>query len=444
MLTSRPIYYQNISMFPPLIILILLVFTAPITILVDGPIVQGLVAAVAAVSVAIAAVRIRPGEADFLSTVIRTAAVVAAVPAIWMLIQVMPLQSIGLAHPIWKSAASALGQPLAGSISIDPGATLVAFVRYLSAAAITFVAAAVAIDRRRAEWVLFALTATATLIAMMLLAAKLGVFTFLSVGDGQAGIAATDSACLGVIFATAAALHASDRSKTRQPDQVSSAMWPAFAVYLTALVICSLAVIVTATAQAYFAVISGVAALAVAIVIRRFGIGPWGIAAIISITLFVAIAAVALQPSSRTVDLTLAFAPQSSMPLIAATQGILAETGWAGTGAGTFAAVLPIYRDIDELASLHTAPTAAAAIAVELGRPILWAALIAAIVLVFTLLRGALRRQRDSYYSIAGASCIVALALLSFCNSGLLSTPISVLAAVAIGIAIAQSKSRLI
>ena len=98
------------------------------------------------------------------------------------------------------------------------------------------------------------------------------------------------------------------------------------------------------------------------------------------------------------------------------TQRVLAETSWAGTGAGTFAAILPIYQGIDELAIGQVAPTAAAAIAIEMGWPIFWAMLMAAIALVFFLLRGALRRQRDSYFSMAGAGCIVVTALLSFSN----------------------------
>ena len=69
-----------------LLILVLLILATPITIIFDGPITQGLVAAVAAVSIATVALRIRPGEAGFLMTVIRPAALAAAVPAIWMLI----------------------------------------------------------------------------------------------------------------------------------------------------------------------------------------------------------------------------------------------------------------------------------------------------------------------------------------------------------------------
>ena len=199
-----------------------------------------------------------------------------------------------------------------------------------------------------------------------------------------------------------------------------------------------------ATSQAYFAVACGVATLAVVVVTRRFSFGPWGYSAIISVALVVAIAAVAPRAGSRTMDLTLAFATRAPAPLIAVTQRVLTETGWTGTGAGTFAAILPIYQDIDELATGSAAPTAAAAIAVEMGRPFLWAILLAAIALVVTLLRGALLRRRDLFYSTAGASCVVAGTLLAFGNAALFSTPVLIIVAVIVGIAIAQSKSRLI
>jgi hypothetical protein len=78
-----------------------------------------------------------------------------------------------------------------------------------------------------------------------------------------------------------------------------------------------------------------------------------------------------------------------------------------------------------------------------MGRPFLWVILLAAIALVVMLLRGALLRRRDSFYSTAGASCLVAGMLLAFGNAALFSTPVLIIVAVIVGIAIAQSKSRL-
>ena len=105
---------------------------------------------------------------------------------------------------------------------------------------------------------------------------------------------------------------------------------------------------------------------------------------------------------------------------------------------------MPIYRNVDELAAGYIAPTAAAAIAVEMGRPFFWAILMGAVALAVTLVHGALQRQRDLFYSAAGASCVVTITLLSFGDAASLSIPVTVIGAVAIGVAIAQSKSRYI
>ena len=213
---------------------------------------------------------------------------------------------------------------------------------------------------------------------------------------------------------------------------------------LGATAICFLAVIVSAPAQTYFAAACGVATFAIAIAIRRLRFGPWGYAAIVAIAFVILFASVALQPSLQTTDMTVAFATQSSKQLISVTQRVLAGTGWLGNGAGTFSAILPIYRDFDELATGSLAPTAAAAIVVEMGRPFLWATIIVAAALLITLLRGAARRGRDPFYPIAGASCTVTTTLLAFGNAGMFSTPFLLIAAATIGIAIAQSKGRTI
>src|SRR4029078_8736559 len=196
-------------MFFPSFLLVLLVFSAPVAILADGPFVHGLIAAAAAVSIAVIVLRIRPGEAGFLSALIRPIIYVSALPALWMIIQLMPVQIPGLAHSVWTSATAALGVPLTETISIDPGATLVALVGYTSIIAIALTAAAVSIDRARAQWILFALVAAATASASIAIAAKSGLFSFISSGKAseQSAITLTTVAGLGVILSLAAGLH---------------------------------------------------------------------------------------------------------------------------------------------------------------------------------------------------------------------------------------------
>ena len=435
---KRQIPHYGPSMFSPAVLfLALLIVTTPVILIFDGPIIHGAVIAVAAVSVADVGLRIRPGEAGFLLSVIRPMAFIAAVPALWMLFQLLPLNTAWLGNPIWQSAAAELGRPLGRSISIDPGATLVSLARYLSAVAIAFVAAAAALSRRRAAMILSTLLVATTIIALMTLMPSLGYFK-----NELRSAGATDSAALGIILAVTMALHVHQRSKEYGTSQYDPAVRPRLIVTtcLVAAVICALAIIVDAASQTYFAIACGIATLAIAVFIRRFSLGPWGNAAIASTALVIAIVAVALRPGWQTNDLTIVFASHASSPLITLTQRMITETSWTGTGAGTFAAVLPIYRDIDELASGAVAPTAAATIAVEMGRPFFWAMVMAAIALVVMLLRGALRRGRDWFFSITGASYIVTMMILAIVNVGLFSTPVLVILSAAIGTAITQSR----
>ena len=130
-------------MFPAPLLLALFVLGSPIFLIFDGSIAYGVVAAITAVLVAIVGLRMRPGEAGFLSSLILPVAIVAAIPALVIVIQLIPLGSMGIANPIWQSAAAALSRQILGSITVDPGATLISLVRYISVVAIAFVAAAV-------------------------------------------------------------------------------------------------------------------------------------------------------------------------------------------------------------------------------------------------------------------------------------------------------------
>lgn len=427
-------------MFPAPLLLALLILTTPATLLFDGPVMHGAIMAVTAVSLAIVTLRIRIGEAEFLSYVIRPTAIVAAIPAAFMLLQVMP--AFDFANPIWKSAAAALGQSLQGSISVDPGVTLMAFARYLSWVAIIFFAAAVAIDRRRAEWILSSLIAATTLIALLFLTGAHGKIPFLSTDQfDRWSAAAIDCAGMGMVLAAAGALHALTRGKTHK-GTASYRFQIAFGASVVAGIISTIAVFDHGTVQTSVAVISGIATLAALAAIRRFRVGPWGLSAIVSVGFVIAIAAAFFHPGRPTPDPTLRFAARAPAPLIAVTKSILVDAGWAGTGAGTFGVMLPIYRDMNELTTGRTAPTAVAAVAVEMGRPFLWTVLAAVIVLIVIVLRGALRRGRDYYYAMATAVCAETVAMLAFANVGVLDTPAMVIAGATIGLGIAQSKSR--
>jgi hypothetical protein len=102
-------------------------------------------------------------------------------------------------------------------------------------------------------------------------------------------------------------------------------------------------------------------------------------------------------------------------------------------------ALVPIYRGIDEPASEETA-TAAATIAVEMGRPFLWSCVVFIVIGAVMLFKRALARGRDYVYPAAGAGCSVAVLILLFTNDGFLGFTASLVIGVLYGVAFAQSQ----
>jgi hypothetical protein len=121
---------------------------------------------------------------------------------------------------------------------------------------------------------------------------------------------------------------------------------------------------------------------------------------------------------------------------------VLEDAPLAGAGAGTFAALARIYREMNDPPSESVASTAAATFAIELGRPMLWLIVAATGVSILVLLRASLHRGRDSFYPAMGGSCLLALLLLAFINDGLFGGATALIVAAVLGLAIAQSKSR--
>jgi hypothetical protein len=132
----------------------------------------------------------------------------------------------------------------------------------------------------------------------------------------------------------------------------------------------------------------------------------------------------------------------SSPALKSLSQHVLDDAPLVGTGARTFLALTPIYREINDPQPACSAATAAATFAIELGRPMLWLIVFGTLAAVVVLLRDALQRGRDWFYPAMGCGCALALLLLSFINAGPLGTATGLIIAAALGLAFAQSKSR--
>jgi hypothetical protein len=422
------------------IIIVGLICASPAILLADGLIVQGLVAGIVAVALLIVAGSLRPGETEFLVPIIRPLALIAAIPALWMLIQVLPLRIF--VNPIWASAQNAIGHRLAGTISVDPGNSVIALGQYLCLIAVAFLSAAVAVDRHRAMWILYALAAAGASIALIMLAQEL-FFPGITI-DALIREQSINCASIGAIVAGAAYLHATERYESHYSNSQRSEPFLlrfSFVLSTAGLAICVTALVLCATYWAIFATGCGLAALACVLLIRRFAGGPGSAMAFAAASLVAAMLVLAIHPPKDVRSISLALAPASA-PLTALSAHVLEDAPLVGTGAGTFADVAPIYREKNDTPPGAEPATTAAAFGIELGKPMLWLITALTVVYIFVLLRATLRRRRDFFYPAMAGSCLVAILLLAFSNAGLLGTAPSLMAAATLGIGVAQSKSR--
>jgi hypothetical protein len=419
------------------LILVFLICAAPITLFVDGNIVSGVEATTMAIATLLLAVRCTPADTQSLLRLSRPLVLFGAVPALWMIIQMLPLGYVGLANPVFESAQSTLGQTVAGSIAIDTGSELLALCQYMSAAAILLVAMAIAFDRSRADGLLFALLTAAIFICLPTaeLMSWLRGASDQSVDIGTVG----NVGAIGVLLAAAVAIRAFERRQSSRGYSRSRILF-ALATSVTSLMVCGSAIALHWTNNLAFGLAVALTVFLAVMAVRYFQIGLWGASAIAIAVLTASIALIWIQFGNRAFDPMLAYSDDPS--LVALTKRVLSDATWTGSGAGSFEALSNIYRESGDAPTVAIAPTAAAKIAIELGRPMLWTILIMLLLVIAGLLRGALRRGRDAFYPALGAGCLIAVLIFAFGNTGILAPAASIIAAATVGLALAQSSGR--
>jgi hypothetical protein len=416
----------------------------PVVLFVDGPLTLGFGCAILACALIVFAQTQRPGELAHLSTLVRPIAFIVVLPALLMVLQTVPLPFFSrFANPIWESASTALGRSLMPSLSIDPGATLLSLCRYLAWLGVGVLAAATTIDRQRAEWVLFAVTAATVLIAAMLLLSDAAELSLLAEVQHARRGGALDAAALGVVLSVACADRAYERFETRRSSVPRSGPRLARNMLLcvVAFIVCAAAVAQAHSTNSLFATAIGLVMLLSVIMIRRFGLGLGGATGVALIGCVLAVAFFGEGNSQHGLDFSIRFAPKS-VSSSAMAQRLLADGTWIGTGAGTYHDLVPIYRDPNESTGNEYPPTAAGQFSVEWGRPLFWAGVIIAIFMIVKLVRAGLNRGRDSFYPAAGASALAVLLISAFGNPGLTGATTLILSGAVLGLALAQSRSR--
>jgi hypothetical protein len=403
----------------------------------------GLVEAIAAATIVLIALTLHAAEFRRLAVLIRPVIIIALIPCLWMLGQIIPVTSLWLAHPVWESASTALGEPFSGAITADIGATLLSFARYSLALAIAIITTAVALDRRRAEVILISLTVISALIAAGgAVSTQLGYLHAAGFNLSAQRAQALDIAVVGLVLACAMAVSAYERYQMRRGRdyQLPSSLAVPLAGSFAAFLVCLSAILLSADPVLVLAAACGGGIVASALAIRQLRLGLWGKSGIAAVAIVGLVGFVAVNPANRNVDLTLALSNQSP-PSLATAERMISDASWAGTGAGTFDALLPIYRTLDSHSSFFAPPPALATVAMEMGRPFLWAVVVVALIGAWVLFRRALMRGRDHYYASAGAGCIVAILVASFATSGILGLGSLLVISATIGLALAQSRS---
>ena len=387
----------------------------------------------AALAIASLGVSVRAIDVNLAARATQGLKVAAAIPAIWLIIQLLPTP-IG-AHSIWAYANEALGQHSWGHISVDLGRTILALAFYLANVALIVVGVFVARDRRRAELILFALTAITAITTFGLLSAKWGVIAGAANPDEiLSGISA-----LGILLSLTSAVRAIERheSESAKVEDSMQNIRTALVVIGAGLIIDITGLIAGASLNVAMATLFGIVTFGSVQFVRRIGLGSWAALTLIG-TMAIAAAMIILwrYDSSRSLSPFLHFASPSSEDAISITQRMFADSRWLGTGAGTFTAVLPIYQDLGS--SITQPPSTISGYAIELGLPMSICIIAIAVWLIVILYRGALNRGRDSFYSAAAAAGVVIVLGEAFCDASLRNTSIALLGDALIGMGLAQ------
>ena len=417
------------------ILLLVSIVTVPAMVILDGGVAQYPFAALAAGALAALGISARSADVNFAAQVTRALKLAAAIPAIWMVVQILPTPF--WSHSIWINANEALNRQSWGHISVDIGKTCGALAFYLGNVSLIVVGVFVARDRRRAELILMTLTTITALTTIALLISKLIVGS--ATGEFNEMLSAVSS--LGIIFSLTSGVRTVERHESRQALATPQNTQTGLALSGAGLLICIAGLAASATLNVGLTVAFGAIAFGSVQAIRRVGLASWAIAVFVA-TMIIAAAMIILwrYDSSRMLSPFLQFATAVSPGAISIAQRILLDTGWQGTGAATYAQLLPIYQEFGS--SVTKAPSTVSAFAIELGWPMTLFIIAAAIGLIVMLYRSALTRGRDSFYPAAATACTTIILFQTFCDTSLLNPCVAMVGDAVIGLGLAQSVSN--
>lgn len=403
-----------------------LIASLPAFLIADSLACCGLISLFAATAVALSAATLPSQDLKKLSRLFNPVIFFGLSAALFMmLLQLIPMTGGALAHPIWASAAAALAERPAGSVTIDTGLTTQAICRLTSLIAIMLLAIAIALHRAHAQKLLLLMTAIATLVSIELIKNAI-LPDALQLIPSNAQSAAAAISIIGFILAGATAIRGFDQSRSTRTRSTGHSIRISVEIPLALLasLVNLCAVIGSGDPTNLFAAFFGGSILLAVLAIRKGGFSPWGQAGAAAVLVLALVGFIAFMPGRAESDV-IARMMDDARPM--------------GAGAGTLAALAPIYGKSSAVSV--TEISAAAIFAIEMGRPFLWLTLLVAAAWVVILLRSSLLRGRDYVYAAAGAGCLAASLVSATSSGGGFALAPSILLSATLGLAIAQSKS---
>ncbi|SHJ85771.1 hypothetical protein SAMN05444159_1704 [Bradyrhizobium lablabi] len=424
----------------PFAILIALLALTPALIIANNTLLQQVAAVIALLALAIATAATRGFEIRQLIKIVRPVAVLLALPAIWMIVQATPIPVGRLTQPIWASSASYLQAHAFGYISLDQGKTLGCLLIYGFGVAIIILTILLARDRKRAEQILLTSSGVTVLTVLLLLVIESGHFDILKGAESDPKGLLPAISSLGMIFCLASAARVAERRASSFGDNAFWKRVPSLIVCAIGFLICFLALVAFGNVNLGIVATCAIVTFASVQIFRRFDVAQWSIDLFLLLIGAAAVAAIWHHAGTPSVPFIIQFADMPSSDAAATAARIYADTGPLGNGAGTYAALFPMYRIAGQ--PIQGAPTIVTALAIEWGLPALLVLLVAVLWLVSRLVHGALSRGRDSFYPAAAAACTVILLGQALCSTTISQWSVMLIGEVMIGLGLAQSIKR--
>lgn len=377
------------------------------------------------------------------------------IPVIWAALQSLPVTPLAWHHPLWQSAADALGMELAGSVSLDPENTISALVRLLAYGGIFWLSLQYSKEPARARQVFLALSVAGLVYGAYGLVVQFSgsetilwydkfayvtdlTSTFVNRNSFATYVGLTLLCTTGLLLNIISKSLATG-SRREQFIQLINSMTPWSYILLVAWITGMTALMLTHSRGGFLSTGLGIIALVSALALTRavktrFAVTLGAITVIAGVVFFAVggdvldkrLAAMSLDRADRPAVYELTLDAIETAPML-------------GTGYGSFAEVFRFYRR-DNISNFYQkAHNTYLENVLELGIPAALALFAAFAVMAALTFRGLRRRQRAVIYPCTGFAATILVAAHSTVDFSLQIPAVAATYALLMGTACAQS-----